>query len=492
MQTVQSLTYPVPLIGGESALLRVFVTTQESTSASIPPARATFFVDGEEIHSVEVPGQSTSIPTDIAEAEASLENSANVRIPGDVIRPGLEMVVEIDPAGTLDPGLGVSRRVPESGRMVVPVRAIPTFNLTVVPFLWQSGPDSAAVRTAAEMAADPGGHRLLWETHDLLPVGDMNVQVREPVWTSINDGGELLDRVWAIRYMEGGAGHWMATLSGEATGPWGVAYIPGWASYVRLDTGTGVPAEALTIAHELGHNMRLWHAPCGTYSVLDPAYPNADGSTGAWGLDSRSGRDVLMPTTAADLMSYCVPAWVGDYNFSRAMRHRYATEAADRPGSPVPSLLLWGGTEADGTPYLRPAFAVEAPPALPDSTGPYRILGRATDGEVLFSLSFEMTPVADQEERAGFLFGVPYRPEWAGRLDAIELTGPTGSTTLDRTTDRPSAILRDPASGRVRAILLDRVSALAAATGEPGALPLPPNLEVLFSRGLPEAPPERR
>ena len=146
----------------------------------------------------------------------------------------------------------------------------------------------------------------------------------------------------------------MATLSGEATGPWGVAYIPGWTSFVRLGTGTGVPAEALTIAHELGHNMRLWHAPCGTGSTLDPAYPFGDGSTGAWGLDSRSGRDVLVPTTTADLMSYCVPAWVGDYNFSRAMRHRYISEAADLPGASAPSLLLWGGTESDGTPYLRP------------------------------------------------------------------------------------------------------------------------------------------
>ena len=103
-----------------------------------------------------------------------------------------------------------------------------------------------------------------------------------------------------------------------------------------------------------------------------------------------------------------------------------------------------------------------------------------------------MTPVADQEGRAGFLFGIPYRPEWAGLLGAIELAGPGGSATIDRTTDRPSAILRDPSSGRVRAILLDRASALAAAAGEPGAMPLPPTLEVLFSRGLPEAPPEGR
>ena len=491
VQAVQSLAYPVPLIAGEEALLRVFVTAPQSTSEEIPPARATFFANGQEIHSVDVPGQSNPIPTDIAEAEASLKNSANARIPGEVIRPGLEMVVEIDPAGTLDPGLGVSTRIPESGRMAVAVRAMPTFNLTVVPFLWTRGRDSTAAEMAAEMAADPEGHRLLWDTRNLLPVSGLTVHAHEPVLTSSNDSYALLAAVGAVRVMEGETGHYMATLSGEATGDWGLGWIPGWTSYVRLGTGD-LAAEALTVAHELGHNMRLWHAPCGTGVVLDPGYPHPDGSTGAWGIDSRSGRDVLVPGTASDLMSYCVPAWVGDYNFSRAMRHRYITEWADRPGPTAPSLLLWGGTEAGGTLYLRPAFAVDAPPALPRSDGPYRIVGRATGGDVLFSLSFEMTPVADGEGRAGFVFGIPYSPEWAGVLDAIELTGPTGSATIDRTTDRPAVILRERSSGRVRGILLDAVSALAAAQGGAGALALSPNLDVIFSRGLPDASGGRR
>ena len=490
-QAVQSRDFPVSLIAGETALLRIFVTTEESTGEPIPPARATFFVGGDEIYTVDVPGQSTPMPTRIADAERALDRSANAWIPGEVIRPGLEMVVEIDPGGTLDPGLGVSTRIPESGRRAVPVRAMPPFNLTVVPFLWRSGPDSAAVRTAAEMAADPEGHELLGDLHNLMPVGDLSVQTHEPVWTTSNDSDGLLDEVDVVRYMEGGTGYWMAVLSGEATGAWGVAWIPGRTSYVRL--AGGGPDVVSTVAHELGHNMRLWHAPCGVRAVVDPAYPHSGGAIGAWGLDSRSGQQVLIPPTVSDLMSYCDPNWISEYNFSAALRYRLASEAAaDRAASPEPTLLLWGGTEVDGTPYLRPAFAIEAPPALPDSVGPSRLVGRTDNGEILFSLSFAMTPVADREGRAGFVFGVPYRPEWAGLLDAIELTGPTGSATLDRTTDRPSAILRDPASGRVRAILLDRASALAAAAGEPGALPLPPNLEVLFSRGLPEPPRERR
>ena len=42
--------------------------------------------------------------------------SANAVIPSHVVQPGLEMVIEVDPAGTLDPALGVAKRMPETGR----------------------------------------------------------------------------------------------------------------------------------------------------------------------------------------------------------------------------------------------------------------------------------------------------------------------------------------------------------------------------------------
>lgn len=487
IQTTQSLSYPVPLVAGEDALLRVFPVSPQSTEARIPPARATFFAGGTQVYEVDVPGQTTPIPTGLAEAEASLDRSGNARIPGSVVRPGMELVVEIDPGGTLDSGLGVARRIPESGRLPVAVEAMPVLDLTLVPFLWQARPDSAAVHLAGRMAENPGGHRLLSETRTLLPVADIAVAAHAPVLTSSNSDA-LLDEVSAIRALEGGTGYWMGALSGEATGAWGVAWIDGWTSYVRLGVVDG-PSEALTIAHELGHSMSLYHAPCGTGSVLDMAYPYPDGATGTWGLDSRSGSDVLVPPTQSDLMSYCVPAWVSEYHFYRAMSHRLKREApAERSAASGPALLVWGGTDDDGVPYLNPVFAVEAPPSMPETGGEYEIVGRAAGGDVLFSLSFDMKAVADLEGRAGFAFTVPSRPEWAGALAEVELAGPAGAATIDDGTNRPALILRERTTGLVRAILRDAPAAAAAAEGRGGAPGLPglgTDLEVLSSRGLP-------
>ncbi|MXX68811.1 MAG: hypothetical protein F4Y74_07610 [Gemmatimonadales bacterium] len=484
-QAVQSLEFPVPLVADEAALLRVFVIGPRPTGAEIPDVRATFFHEEAEIYAVDIPGKSTPLPLDLAEAEASLEKSANARIPAWAVRPGIEMVIEIDPDGTLDPDLGVSPRIPESGRLPVAVERMPRFDLTIVPFVWRTQQDFTAVRLAREMAADPEGHELLWETANLLPVRDLGVVAHEPILTSSNDGDALLDEVGAVRVMEGGQGYYMAVLSGEATGPLGVAWIPGWTSYVRLGVEDG-PDEAMTIAHELGHNLSLYHAPCDVGAKLDPAYPLPDGSTGAWGIDSRSGQDVVVPDTTADFMSYCEPAWVGDYHFGKAAAYRSMTAASDAPGPPTATMLLWGGAEADGTPYLNPSFAVDAPPALPTSDGEYEIVGRAADGRILFSLSFDMTRVADSDGKLGFAYAVPIHGETAALLEEIALSGPGGAVTMDRDTNEPAVILRDRHNGQVRAVLRDLPRSARTLADAVAGLGVGPNVDVLFSRGIPD------
>ena len=100
-QAVQSLEHPVPLVAGEDALLRVFVTSATDTDAEIPLVRATFYEGGAEVHTVDIQSPETPIPTEVSEGD--LSTSANVRIPGPVLTPGLDMVIEIDPEGVSGP-----------------------------------------------------------------------------------------------------------------------------------------------------------------------------------------------------------------------------------------------------------------------------------------------------------------------------------------------------------------------------------------------------
>ena len=399
-QAVQSREFPVPLVAGERALLRVFPMARQATNADIPAVRARFYVNGRETHVEEIPGKATPIPTEVDESR--LSKSANAEIPGHVVQPGLEMVIEVDPNETLDPDLGVATRIPETGRLAVEVRAMPLFDLTLIPFLWSEDADSSIVELVTAMAADPGNHEMLGATRTLLPVGDLAVTAHEPVLSSSNSAFVIRDETKAIRAIEGGTGHYMGMMARPVTGASGVAFLPGRVSF-------SVPWEG-TIAHELGHNLNLRHSPCGRTPGTDPSYPYAGGVIGAWGYDFEGGQ--LKAPLTPDLMAYCSSSWISDYQFTNALRYRLFDEGRETMAA-GPSLLLWGGVDSEGEPHLQPAFVVDAPALLPDSAGEHQIIGRAANGGHLFSFSFMMPETADGDGSSSFAFVLPAQPGWS-------------------------------------------------------------------------------
>ena len=263
VQAVQSRAHPVPLVAGEDALLRVFVTAAMETTEGIPNVRARFYLNGTERHVADIAATSTPIPTKIDEGDLSM--SANAEIPGRFVQPGLEMVVEIDPDGVLDASLGVARRIPQDGRLAVEVREMPVLDLTVIPFLWSSDPDSAIIGLVEGMADHPEGHALLEDTHVLLPVAGLDVTARAPVASTSNSAYDLLPQTEAIRVLEGGGGHYMGMMSGDVSGAGGLAYWPGRSNFSQ-------PYSDI-IAHELGHNMSLSARPVRGCGGTGPVVP---------------------------------------------------------------------------------------------------------------------------------------------------------------------------------------------------------------------------
>lgn len=501
-QAAQSLDYPVPLVANEPALLRVFVTARMATTATLPPVRARFYNGGTEVHVADIPGGSGVIPVEIEEGE--LSKSANAPVPGHVVKPGLEMVVEIDPEGVLDPGLDVQRRIPESGRAPVAVASVPALQLTWIPMISSEEPDSSVVELSEGLT---GESPLLSEARTLLPIDELELTVHEAVSTSTRDASEILRQVEAIRVMEGEAGYYMGVV-GNLTGSVGLAELSGLSSVV----GPG----ANVIAHELGHNLSLLHAPCGDAPQPDPSFPTANASIGVWGYDFRDDSGLVSPAYR-DLMSYCDPQWISDYSFNKALFYRLRRAGAGgasarsrvpegaeffRGASDVtagvgagPSLLLWGGLDEDGEPVLEPAFVVDAPPVVPGSTGAWRLRGVTAAGGELFSLRFDMREATDGGAPF-FVFALPAQPEWAGRLARITLAGPAGSVSLDAESERPMTVVRDTRTGRVLGILRGRDAEAGAreAMGAPAeaASVLEAGLEALFSRGIPELSEWRR
>ena len=353
------------------------------------------------------------------------------------------MVVEVDPGGTLDAAVDIQKRIPQTGRLAVGVRAVPTFDLVVVPFIRQANPDSSIIDIVNALTPDD---ELFEMTRNLLPVEEMELTAHEPVWTSSNYADEMLHELQLLKVAEGGTGYYLGTWRPRVGG--GLADIFRGVAVADL--------EDWIVAHELGHTFSLAHAPCGNPLAVDPTYPYPDGSIGVWGYDSGTG--TLVPPDTPELMGYCGSEWISDYHFRRAMGHRLTTESGTSAAAAAvasaggTSLLLWGGAHPTGEPFLEPAFVVEAPPALPEGDGAYRIFGSDVLGNELFSLGFDMGEIADGDGSASFAFAVPVHPDWVGALARITLSGPDGAVTMDRD-GRPAAGIRSrDASGGSSAI----------------------------------------
>ena len=470
-QATQSFGNPVPLVAGEDALLRVFVTADRDMDAAMPPVRAIFYQHGNEVHRLEIPGGKTRIPREIDEGD--LSTTANAVVPGEVLMPPFEMVIEIDPEGTAGPDAGIGGRVPPTGRAFVDVRRVVSLDLYLVPFLWVDGPDQSLLEDIRNLTPDDD---FFWRTRNLLPVSDFQLRVREPLWTAVEpvetNLNELLGEVVMAQVLDGSSWRYMGVVRKG-----GIALTPGFAGVSALD--------ARVMAHELGHTMNLLHAPCDVFDY-DLDYPYEGGVSGAWGYDFRTGRTVHPETP--DLMTYCGPPdWISDYHFTRAINFRDHEGASIAGGilASAGSLLVRGGIDGNGALFLDPAFAVDAPPSLPGTDGPYRLTGQDADGGALFTVAFDMAGIADGQGGV-FAFVLPARADWSVRLHRIALSGPEGVATLDADSPRQaSALLLDPSTGQVRGILRDWQRPDGGSQAARRTMP-EPGLDVVISSGIPD------
>ena len=90
-------------------------------------------------------------------------------------------------------------------------------------------------------------------------------------------------------------------------------------------------------------------------------------------------------------------------------------------------------------------------------------------------------PTEDGHGGSHFFFAVPIEPEWEDSLERIVLTGPEGWAAVDREDERAITVVRDRATGRIRAILRDWDGTLPAGLRGGGGL------EVATTRGLGDA-----
>ncbi len=427
LQSTQRADGSVPMVGGRDALLRIFVTASATNSAR-PVVRVRLFQGGTQVDSIDVSAPAASVP--LAVDTATLTSSWNVLIPGMRILSGLSYQVEADPGDAIAETNESDNRWPGPGsRLAVTVQYVPALDLTFVPIHQSVSGLTGAVSTGNKDALSAA-------TRSMWPLGAASVSVHAAYTTSApayqsNDGNgawsQTLSEISALRSSDGSGSDYVGVLQVTyGGGIAGLGYV-GYPAAIGWDKASSAPG---VIAHELGHNFGRNHAPCGSPSGPDLQYPYANADIGTWGLDLPT-LSLKAPGTFKDLMSYCNPTWVSDYNYLAVLAARDIMPGVrPAPGGAGTGLLIWGRI-INGAVVLEPALLVRAPARLPAVTGRHHVEGFDAAGGSIFSLSFAGDLVSDlpSGDERHFAFVVPLSRAEQGRIASIRLTG-NGLTTM--------------------------------------------------------------
>jgi hypothetical protein len=438
-QGVQTLGNTVPLAAGRDGLLRVFVVANEANTAA--PAVRVRLYDGDtflQTFTIDAPGAATPTSAD----EGALGSSWNVRVPGELIRPGLELLAEVDPADAVPEGDETDNRFPATGRRAVTVRTLGALDLMLVPVK-----QNATGLTGRVSAANRDEYLDLIRRIYPIPGYDAAVHAvfttEGPLQSDDANGawGALQSELDALRIAEDNGRLYYGVVQLAYDGGQTARSITGVPAAVGFDK----PSErARMAAHELGHMWGRDHAPCTATAGLDPDYPYADGAIGVYGYDLIAG--VLKPPGTPDVMGLCQNPWISDYTWRGVLDFRLS---AGRSAAVVPSLLVWGRIER-GAAVLEPAFEVVTRPSLPARGGAYVVEGVTAGGRRAFRLAFDPVYPADQPRRTGhFAFAVPLDRAVAGSLERIRLTGPGIGEVVRGRAAESGVMWRDPRTGQV-------------------------------------------
>jgi hypothetical protein len=398
-QAVQTPGNTVPLVAGRPALVRVYA----HTSGGQPLAGVTVTLTGTRNGQ---PLPPISIGPRIAPETSSrgdYASSFNALLPAEWLAGNVALVAAID--------AGASYFDANTGNNVVTselvFNAVPPLDIVIVPVEYT---DQSQGRVFDAPTEDSVSEWLQLG----YPLSTINVSFHAPIALSgdledVSDWYSFLNTIAGIKASEGKPSatiYYGLVSSGSSIADTWVPFAGGFVLGIgRIDYGAslgldmsgalasyaGLPQymTSETAAHEIGHNLGRYHAPCGTTDGLDSHFPYAGASIGQYGVDVATST-VLAPSATKDVMSYCDPQWISDYTYTalfQALRASQPRQAATSQTS-----LLVRATLGPSGPAIAPTYTVTARPDMAPATSDYRVELLDAAGKIVVS-----RPVAIQE-----------------------------------------------------------------------------------------------
>jgi hypothetical protein len=326
----------IPVVANREGLIRVFYTVDGGYNGQ--PVYARLTIEGQD------PPIEVQVTPSGSSQEANLSSTINFEVPPNVLTVGSNYRVELVQSRDQSSGGNTAATFPTAPNsyQATGAKASAGLKIKLVPVQYNA---DGSGRLPDTSAAQLQRYEDLF--YAMYPITDIELSVRSQAfsWSSSvasNGSGwdNLLDAIADLRNSDGAPFdtyyYGIFAPSSSAQNYCGGGCVAGlgfvggptdaW-SHSAIGLGFTGDMAAETAVHELGHNHGRNHAPCGNVAGPDGNYPYSGGALGSWGYNLITGA-LYNPSTHTDMMGYCNPTWISDYNFEKIFNRVDAVSGA--------------------------------------------------------------------------------------------------------------------------------------------------------------------